>query len=200
MTIEISKASKEKPYLLFKEHYESALKKNQKFIEAISISSFNKDLNEVQSRIVNLKYIINDEWIFFSNYLSPKSKSFETHNQISAIFYWDSINTQIRIKAHIKKTSGTFSNKHFLSRTKEKNALAISSNQSERISSYDDVINDYERVLKDYDKNIKRPEYWGGFSFEPYYFEFWEGHESRLNKREIYELHDNEWSCSYLQP
>ena len=41
MTIEISKASQEKPYLLLKEHYENALKKNQKFIEAISISSFN---------------------------------------------------------------------------------------------------------------------------------------------------------------
>ena len=200
MTIEISKASQEKPYLLLKEHYENALKKNQKFIEAISISSFNKDLNEVQSRIVNLKYIINDEWIFFSNYLSPKSKSFETHNQISAILYWDSINTQIRIKAYIKKTSSTFSNKHFLSRTNEKNAIAISSNQSEQISSYDDVINNYKSVLKDYNKEIKRPEYWGGFSFKPYYFEFWQGHGYRINKREVFTLEENKWKNFYIQP
>ncbi len=200
MTIEICKASKQKPYLLFKEHYENALKKNQKFIEAISISSFNKDLNEVQSRIVNLKYIIEEEWIFFSNYLSPKSKSFETHNQISAIFYWDSINTQIRIQAHIKKTSSTFSNKHFLSRTNEKNALAISSNQSEQISSYDDVINDYNRALKDYNKSTKRPEYWGGFSFQPYYFEFWQGHDYRINRREVFKLVDNKWKNFYVQP
>ena len=55
-----------------------------------------------------------------------------------------------------------------------------------------EVISSYEAVLKNYDETFKKsdltlcPEYWGGFSFIPYYFEFWEGHESRLNKRLVY--------------
>ena len=73
------------PYKKFLSFYKEAIEKNQPNIEAVSISSFDKKINEVQSRFVNLKYIIDDEWIF-SNYQSPKAKSFESHNQITALF------------------------------------------------------------------------------------------------------------------
>ena len=51
------------PYLIFKEKYTQALNANQN-IEAISISSFNKVNDEVDSRYVNLKYIDIDKFIF----------------------------------------------------------------------------------------------------------------------------------------
>ena len=35
-----------------------------------------------------------------------------------------------------------------------------------------------------------RPDFWGGFSFVPYYFEFWQGHKNRLNKRHVFEQKD----------
>ena len=44
------------------------------------------------------------------------------------------------------------------------------------------------------------PEYWGGYSFTPYYFEFWKGHESRINKREVFDQIDGVWKQSFLQP
>ena len=80
-----------KPYELFFRYYEKALEENQKNIDAIAISSFDKKLNEVDSRFVNLKFIDNNKWIFFSNYNSPKSNQFKTHQQISALFFWSSI-------------------------------------------------------------------------------------------------------------
>ena len=33
-------------------------------------------MNSPDSRFVNLKYVINDEWIFFSNYESPRRNNF----------------------------------------------------------------------------------------------------------------------------
>ena len=66
------------PYLKIKEKYDEAVKSNQKIVEAISISSFSYDANEVNSRYVNLKFIENNEFIFFSNYNSPKSNDFDT--------------------------------------------------------------------------------------------------------------------------
>ena len=200
MTIDIKNLPNLQPYSIFKNFYSLAIKNNQKYVEAISISSFNKDIDEVQSRMVNLKYILNEEWIFFSNYLSPKSKSFETHDQISATFYWDSINTQIRMKAKIKKTSSVFSDEHYRLRAIEKNALAISSKQSNRIKTYQEVIENYNIALKNYDNESKRPEYWGGFSFTPYYFEFWEGNDYRINKREVFSLEGDRWENFLLQP
>ena len=197
--IKFNNLNQEIPYILFKKTYDEALTAGQRGIEAISISSFNKDISEVDSRYVNLKFISNDEFIFFSNYDSPKAISFNSHNQIAALLYWPSINVQIRMKAKIKKTSDEFNQKYFYDRSEEKNALAISSNQSKPINSYSQVKENYNKSLKNDDLK-KCPEFWGGYSFTPYYFEFWEGHESRLNKREVYEKSDDSWKHLILQP
>ena len=189
----------QKPYSLFKEKYDNAKDAGQKNIEAISISSYSTILEEVNSRFVNLKFIDNDNFIFFSNYNSPKSQEFRDHNQVSALIYWNSINVQVRLKAKIKKTSKEFNDTYFRNRSEDKNALAISSNQSKPINSYSQVKENYNKSLKN--GNLKKcPEYWGGYSFTPYYFEFWEGHGSRLNKREAYEKSKDSWKLQILQP
>ena len=197
--IEFINSIQEEPYLLFKEKYEKAHSSGQLNIEAISISSFNKAINEVDSRYVNLKFINGDKFIFFSNYNSPKASSFNSHDQIAALVYWSSINVQIRMKAQIKKTSKEFNQKYFFDRSEEKNALAISSDQSKPIDSYNQVKEKYNRSLESDDLK-KCPEYWGGYSFIPYHFEFWEGHESRINKREVFDKIDGIWKHSFLQP
>lgn len=197
--IQFNNPSKDKPYLVFKEMYNESFKANQRNIEAISISSFSPKTNEVNARFVNLKYIIDKEFIFFSNYNSPKSKDFTAHDQITGLIYWNSINVQIRLKAKIKKTSKNFNDVYFADRDKKKNALAISSNQSEVIETFEKVIENYEESFSKNDLT-KCPEYWGGFSFIPYYFEFWQGNNYRLNKRSVYEFKNNNWDHFYLQP
>jgi len=197
--IQFNNLNQEIPYLVFKEKYNESLNAKQKNIEAISISSYNSEMSEVDSRYVNLKLVTNDEFIFFSNYNSPKASSFNSHNQIAALVYWPSINVQIRMKAKIKRTTVEFNQNYFFDRSEEKNALAISSNQSKPINSYSQVKENYNKSLKNDDLK-KCPEFWGGYSFIPYYFEFWEGHESRLNKREVYEKSDNMWKHLILQP
>ena len=187
------------PYLLFKEKYDMAYKAKQKAIEAISISSFNKNKNEVDSRFVNLKFIENDKFIFFTNYNSPKASDFNSLNQIAALVYWSSINTQIRLKAKIKKTPDAFNQKYFFDRSLEKNALAISSNQSKPIGSFKQIQENYKYSLEN--DNLKKcPKNWGGFSFVPYEFEFWEGNEFRLNKRNLYRKDHNDWKHYILEP
>ena len=197
--IQFNNLNQEIPYLLFKAKYDEALQASPKSIEAISVSSYNTKTDEVDSRYVNLKFITNDEFIFFSNYDSPKASSFNSHNQIAVLIYWASIDVQIRLKAKIKKTSKEYNQKYFFDRSEEKNALAISSSQSKPIDSYNQVKENYNKSLKNDDLK-KCPEFWGGYSFTPYYFEFWEGHESRLNKREVYEKSHDSWKHLILQP
>tara|TARA_A100001035_G_C27570830_1_gene403070 strand:- start:80 stop:676 length:597 start_codon:yes stop_codon:yes gene_type:complete len=191
--------SEEIPYKIFKNKYDDAIKANQSVIEAICISSYSSVNKEVNARFVNLKFVNDKEFIFFSNYESPKSEDFISHDQITALFYWSSTNVQIRMKAKINKTSREFNLKYFSDRDAKKNALAISSNQSKPVSSYDEVYENYNNSLKN-DSLKDCPEYWGGYSFAPYYFEFWEGHESRLNKREVYEINNGDWIHYILQP
>ena len=197
--MKISNKISSKPYMLFYDLLIKAKESHQEAIESILIASFDKEKNEVDARYVNLKYINKNQWIFFTNYKSPKSQHFTNHSQITAVFYWHKIKTQIRIKANIKKTSRGFNEEYFKNRGIEKNALAISSNQSKPIDSYNQVKENYNKSLKNDDLK-KCPEFWGGYSFTPYYFEFWEGHESRLNKREVYEKSDDSWKHLILQP
>ncbi len=196
--IQFENLCQETPYLIFKEKYEESLKAKQKNIEAISISSYSNEKKEVNARYVNLKFVNERKFIFFSNYLSPKSKEFKNHNQITVLIYWNSTNTQIRMKALIEKTSKDFNQSYFSQRNKKKNALAICSDQSRSIDSYESLQNKFDFSLKNNDLN-KCPDYWGGYSFIPFYFEFWEGHESRINKREAYEHQDGKWIHSFLQ-
>ena len=132
--------SKEEPYNKFRYFYSLAQENNQKNIEAIAISSYNPLKKEVNSRYVNLKYIDKNKWIFFTNYLSPKANEFNLHKQISCIFYWNSIDVQIRLKGDVFKLVDSYSDEHFSKRNIEKNALAIVSNQSKKIDSYDDIL------------------------------------------------------------
>ena len=197
--IKFNNLNPEIPYQFLQEKYDEALNAGQRGIEAISISSYNKDISEVDSRYVNLKFISNDEFIFFSNYGSQKASSFTSHSQIAALIYWPSINVQIRMKAKIKKTSNEFNQKYFFNRSEEKNALAISSNQSKKIGSFEKVKKNYNKSLKNDDLK-KCPRYWGGYSFKPYEIEFWEGNEFRLNKRNLYTKDNTSWKHFILEP
>ena len=197
--IKILKKIKKEPYLTFYEKLEEAKKSGQKNVDAVCISSFSKEKNEINSRFVNLKFIDEENWIFFSNYQSIKAHEFKEFNKISATFFWQNTNTQIRIKAKIRKTDTLFNKNYFKTRDKKKNALAISSSQSMSIESFEDVEKKYDDVLKK-SNLLDCPDYWGGYCFTPYYFEFWEGNKNRLNKRVVFEESRNKWDTYLLQP
>tara|TARA_B100000401_G_scaffold437637_1_gene383720 strand:- start:1277 stop:1882 length:606 start_codon:yes stop_codon:yes gene_type:complete len=192
----------EKPYKEFSNFYNKAKSLGQTQIEAMVISSYNSSKKQVDSRYVNLKYIIGEEWIFFSNYNSKKASDFSSNKFISALFFWQSINLQVRIKGEVFKTSEDFSDKHFSVRELDKNVLAISSRQSQKIESYEMVKENFNKTLDDASSIKSRPSYWGGFSFKPFEFEFWQGNESRLNKRESYSFDrvKESWNYSILEP
>lgn len=178
--------------------YYKAYDKNQQHIEAACLST-SSETNMPDSRFLNIKYINESGLIFFSNYNSPKAVQLDNNPYISLVFFWSSINTQIRIKAKIKKTSKDFNDNYFKNRAIEKNALSISSAQSKIATSFKDIKTNYEKTLKSNDL-LKCPEYWGGFSFTPYEIEFWKGNAYRLNKRDLYTKKNGNWNHFVLEP
>jgi pyridoxamine 5'-phosphate oxidase len=200
--IELINIEQTEPYLTFEKYINEAKKIGIKNYDAVCISTYSKIKNEISSRYVNLKYIKGNQWYFFSNYNSDKAKDIDENNQISALTFWPEIFTQVRIKAKIFKASKMDSDLHFQKRSLEKNALSISSNQSNTINNFKEIKDNYEKILiylREKDTQ-KRPEYWGGYYFVPYYFEFWVGDKNRLNKRKVFTYIENKWEVSYLEP
>lgn len=198
--IDITKIDKSDPYIIFEKYYNMALDKGQSNVEAIAISSYDIYNKQVDSRFVNLKYIIEQDWYFFSNYEGPKSNQFKNHSQISILIYWSTINVQIRMKAIVEKCDGLFSDTHFLKRSKEKNTISIISNQSQKIKNFEIFKKRFKKKLKDEKGAVKRPDYWGGYKFKPFIIEFWQGNDFRLNKRSVYENVNKVWQKYYLEP
>lgn len=199
--IELNRSEQSAPYIKFYSLYDKCINQNQNHPEAIAISTYDQPNQQTDIRYVNLKYIMGDKWIFFTNYNSAKAQQIETHKKISAAIYWDKINIQIRLKGIIEKTSESFSDSHFFKRVDEKNCIAVSSRQSEPISSYNKVVENYKIALTNKDGILKkRPSYWGGYSLIPEVIEFWKGHNSRINERELYVKKNDSWDCKILQP
>ena len=127
---------KAEPILKFKNLYEKAKKNNQKNIEAGCLTTICTNLRP-HARFVNIKYINNSDFIFFTNYKSPKADDISFNNNIALTFFWNKIETQIRIEGIISKINPNDSDEHWNQRSVFKNALAVASNQSKITKSFD---------------------------------------------------------------
>lgn len=183
----------------FRNFYKKANKKNQSNIEAMCIStSLN---NKPSSRFINIKTISNEGLIFYTDYRSKKAKSIAINANISGVFFWHTINAQIRLEGKAKKTNKIISDRHFKDRSYEKNIAAITSCQSFEHESYEDLLKKYKHNSKKYlNQEIVRPDFWGGYLIDVNLIEFWEGQSNRLNKRKQYKKVKGAWVKTYLQP
>ena len=154
-----------------------------------------------RSRYVLFKNIIEDKIIFHTHYESPKALEIFSNPNVSGIFYWAEIHRQVRFQGIAKKASSKISDESFASRPRGGQLSAWASYQSRLISSRDDVTKKIDELNEKYkNQEIPRPDFWGGFHFKPYYFEFWTGDSSRINKREVFEFKGKDWQKYFLEP
>ena len=190
------------PYNLFKKWFRMA--KDDRLIEEVNamvLSTVGK--NEYpKGRVILLKKIVPDGFVFFSNYNSAKGISIKKNNKVSLLFYWPSQERQIIIKGNVGKTSSKLSDEYFSKRPFKSQISAILSNQSEIIENYSKLKDDMEILLKkNKNKPLKRPKNWGGYIVKPFEFEFWQGRPDRLHQRVLFSFDKNKkWKFNILSP
>ena len=150
------------------------------------------------SRIVLLKDFDENGFTFFTNYNSLKGKSIQQHPAVSLLFFWPELERQIRISGFAEKIDATVSDSYFQSRPVNSRIAAAVSNQSEKIPSRRFLENHFETAKMI--ETTTRPEHWGGYLVKPVRFEFWQGRESRLHDRILYEKTGGLWAISRLAP
>ena len=153
------------------------------------------------SRIVLLKDYDENGLTFFTNYNSNKANSLERNPAVGLHFFWPELERQIRISGFAEETSDEVSDRYFYSRPVLSQISAIVSNQSKKIPSREFLQNLFDTEKEKYAvENITRPKNWGGYLVKPIKFEFWQGRESRLHDRILYEKENNKWIISRLAP
>ncbi|MEI6347006.1 MAG: pyridoxamine 5'-phosphate oxidase [Bacteroidota bacterium] len=166
-------------------------------VNAVALST--ADLNgSVSSRMVLLKAFNENGFMFFSNYQSKKAEQIANNPNGALLFFWPSLQRQIRIEGEIIKTTAEISDTYFYSRPKDSQISAIISSQSKIVSDRDFLEKCFEKESKN--PIHQRPENWGGYLLFPRSIEFWQGRSNRLHDRILYSLCNEKWIINRLAP
>ena len=138
---------------------------------------------------------------FFTNYGSKKSQQIEVKPQAALLFPWLDLDRQVKVIGSVEKVTTLESIKYFASRAKDSQLGAWSSQQSATISSRSLLVSQFESMKNKFSKGkVPLPDFWGGYRVIPESIEFWQGRESRLHDRFIYQRSETGWSISRLSP
>jgi pyridoxamine 5'-phosphate oxidase len=154
------------------------------------------------ARVVLLKGIEENGFIFYTNYESRKGQELQENPKASLLFCWLDLERQIRIEGTVEKIDAAKSDTYFHSRPRLSQLSAKVSPQSQIIESKSILENKLEALQLEFEisKEIPRPDNWGGFIVKPVAIEFWQGRRSRLHDRVLYKCIDGRWVTSLLAP
>ena len=153
------------------------------------------------SRTVLLKDFNESGFIFYTNYDSPKAEHLEKNPHAALLFYWPNEERQIRIRGRVSKISKTTSEKYFHTRPRLSQLAAWVSKQSQKITNRKQLEDELATITTKYEnQEVPLPDYWGGYSLSPVFYEFWQGRRGRLHDRFSYTLNKTHWSVERLAP
>ncbi|TDQ56145.1 pyridoxamine 5'-phosphate oxidase [Mesocricetibacter intestinalis] len=152
------------------------------------------------ARIVLLKEVNRQGFVFFTNYLSQKGRALAQHPFAALTFFWPELERQVRVEGKTAKLAAEQSDQYFASRPYASRVGAWASEQSKIISAKSVVLGKAALIAAKYPLHIPRPPHWGGFILIPDSIEFWQGRPSRLHDRIRYRLENQNWIKERLSP
>lgn len=156
-----------------------------------------------QSRTVLMKEFDAEGIVFYTNYDSAKGRAIAGNPNVCALFYWPTLQRQVRWTGIATRVSPERSDAYFASRPRGSQLGALVSDQSQPVESskiLHDKWNELEAEFGD-DLPISRPDHWGGFCIQPVAIEFWQGRENRLHDRILFtRTDDDSWHIERLAP
>jgi len=187
------------PFKKFKKWFDLAKKTHPFDHTSFALSTVYK--NKPYVRMILLKKILDDGFVFFTNINSAKCRHFEFNKNFSMCFYCESIEKQIRIVGKGRLVENKMSEEYFFSRQRGSKIGAWASDQSSEIPGEHHLENRQKYFINKFrNKEVPRPKYWVGIKVIPEEFEFWQRGKFRLHKREFYSLKNKKWEMKVLAP
>jgi len=146
-------------------------------------------------RMVLCKEINTEEGyvVFYTNYNSVKSMEIKENPKCSALFHWDKLGYQIRIRGEILQSPDEENDAYFASRHLGSQVGAWASNQSNPVVDRQALDDQFRKILDRFnltnesitrnEKKIPRPPHWGGYRLWIKEIEFWLNQKDRLHDR-----------------
>lgn len=134
-------------------------------------------------RMVLLKAIEADAFVFFTNYESAKGVELDGAGKAAFVMHWKSLRRQIRVRGLVARESAEASDEYYASRALGSRIGAWASRQSRPLASKTALMEAVAKAGLKHGPNPKRPPFWGGYRIVPLEIEFWADGEFRLHDR-----------------
>ena len=189
------------PIDLFKKWFAAAEKSEINDPNAFSLGTATSD-GRPSVRMVLLKDLSNDGFVFYSNFNSRKGNDLKKNPKASMCFYWESLKRQVCITGEVSVINSKEADEYYNSRPYESRIGAWASSQSDVMKNRDEFIKKIKEFKTKYpDKNkVPRPSYWSGWRLKPEQIEFWLKIENRTHQRLNYRNDNGKWNKEILYP
>lgn len=154
------------------------------------------------SRMVLLKEIEAEAFVFYTNYESAKAQELDQAGKASFVMHWKSLRRQIRVRGDISREEGPKADAYYASRSLKSRLGAWASQQSRPLESRGALMAEVAKVTASKGPNPPRPPFWGGYRITPVEIEFWADGTFRLHDRFVWrrQSKQDDWSVSRLNP
>lgn len=189
------------PITFFTRWFSEAQKAEVSEVNAMTLATVDAQ-NIPDARIVLLKGLENEEFVFYTNYMSTKGKDMQENPHACLVFFWKELERQVRVRGTVSKVAPEVSDEYFNIRPVGSQLGAWASPQSDIIPDRSILSDNYESLEKKYQSvKVPRPEHWGGYTVKPFSIEFWQGRSNRMHDRILFSRSENStWSKSRLAP
>lgn len=153
-------------------------------------------------RMVLLKEIADDGFVFYTNYDSAKGQELAASGKAGFVMHWKSLRRQIRVRGTVTRQDGPEADAYYASRSLKSRLGAWASQQSRPLSGRAALMAEVAKVSARHGLNPPRPPFWGGFKITPVEIEFWADGDFRLHDRFVWRRTDAaaSWSVARLSP
>lgn len=153
-------------------------------------------------RMVLLKEIEDDAFVFYTNYGSKKAQELDSAGKAAFVLHWKSLRRQIRVRGLVEREDGPKADAYYASRSLKSRLGAWASQQSQPLSSREHLMAEVAKLTVTKGTNPPRPSFWGGFRLRPVEIEFWADGAFRLHDRFRWtrETTSNSWEIQRLNP
>lgn len=188
------------PIKQFQLWFNDAIEAKLPLPEAMTLATATPD-GRPSARMVLLKQVDQDGFVFFTNYRSVKAGQLDANPFAALVFYWSRLDRQVRVEGSVIRTSAEESREYFSTRPRESQIGAWASPQSEAIAGRE-VLEQRARELEELysDRAVDCPEHWGGYRLRPERIEFWKSRVGRLHDRILYRREGDVWTITRLAP
>ena len=154
------------------------------------------------ARMVLLKDVEDDAFVFYTNYESAKARELDHAGKAAFVMHWKSLRRQVRVRGHVEKEDGPQADAYYASRSLKSRLGAWASAQSQPLDSRATLMAKVAKVTAQHGTNPARPPFWGGYRIIPVEIEFWADGAFRLHDRFRWsrEKSGAPWSISRLSP